>query len=282
MLTPKKNLVIMAGGASSRMKRSLASVSLDPDVAKTALEVHKALILLGEKKQPLLYHLLNHAQQAGYQNIYLIVGANDQHFSAWIAALPTTSPIKKLHYFLAEQKIPDGFSKPLGTADALYQAMEQFPELKKETFTVCNGDNLYDVSSLKLLLEKRSAPHAVIGYDREGLQFDQERIAKFALMQVDAQNFLLDIIEKPALPLLAQFKDALGVLRVSMNIFSFSGQAIFQALKNCPMHPERQEKELPTAVKNTIEQNPKSVCVYPIKVHLPDLTSAEDLKAFNF
>ena len=42
-----------------------------------------------------------------------------------------------------KQYIPKGREKPLGTSDAVVQALDQFPELKQNIFTVCNGDNLY-------------------------------------------------------------------------------------------------------------------------------------------
>lgn len=281
MFTPDKNLVIMAGGASSRMKRSLADANLNEDLVQTALQVHKALIPLGKKKLPLLYYLLQHALQAGYQNIYLIVGEADTHFAQWQNALSLDDPLRKLTFYWVYQKIPAGYSKPLGTADALYQALTQYPLLQKQSFTVCNGDNLYDVESLRQLLASRTAPHALMGYDRAGLRFDQERIAKFAVIKTDAENYLTDIIEKPALTEIDAYADTQGILRVSMNIFSFSGNKIFPYLKDCPLHPERQEKELPTAVRNSLAEDPQSIRMFPVKTHLPDLTQAKDIQAFE-
>ena len=281
MFTPDKNLVIMAGGASSRMKRSLADANLNEDLVQTALQVHKALIPLGKKKLPLLYYLLQHALQAGYQNIYLILGEADTHFAQWYNALSLDDPLRKLTFYWVYQKIPAGYSKPLGTADALYQALTQYPLLQKQSFTVCNGDNLYDVESLRQLLASRTAPHALMGYDRAGLRFDQDRIAKFAVIKTDAENYLTDIIEKPALTEIDAYADTQGILRVSMNIFSFSGNKIFPYLKDCPLHPERQEKELPTAVRNSLAEDPQSIRMCPIKTHLPDLTQAEDIQAFE-
>ena len=281
MFTLDKNLVIMAGGASSRMKRSLADANLNKDLVQTALKVHKALIPLGKKKLPLLYYLLQHALQAGYQNIYLIVGEADTHFAQWHNDLSLDDPLRKLTFFWVYQKIPAGYLKPLGTADALYQALTQYPLLQKQSFTVCNGDNLYDVESLRQLLASRTAPHALMGYDRAGLRFDQERIAKFAVIKTDAENYLTDIIEKPALTEIDAYADTLGILRVSMNIFSFSGNEIYSYLKDCPLHPERQEKELPTAVRNSLAEDPQSIRMIPIKTHLPDLTQAEDIQAFE-
>ena len=61
-----------------------------------------------------------------------------------------------------KQYIPKEREKPLGTSDAVVQALDQFPDLKKNIFTVCNGDNLYSVNTLNLLKEKRNHPHALI------------------------------------------------------------------------------------------------------------------------
>jgi dTDP-glucose pyrophosphorylase len=281
MFTPDKNLVILAGGASSRMKRSLADSNLNKDLIQKALQVHKALITLGKKKLPLLYYLLQNALQAGYQNIYLIVGENDTHFTQWYNSLSKDDLLRKLTFFWVYQKIPGGYSKPLGTADALCQALTQYPLLQKQSFTVCNGDNLYDVESFRKLLASRTVPHAMMGYDRAGLRFDQQRITKFALIKTDAENYLTDIIEKPTLTEMDEYADKRGTLRVSMNIFSFFGNEIFPYLKDCPLHRERQEKELPMAVRNLLADHPKSIRMFPIKKHLPDLTQAEDIKMFD-
>ena len=281
MFNPDKNLVIMAGGSSSRMKHSLADSNLNEDLIQKALKVHKALIMLGKKKLPFLYYLLQNALQAGYQNIYLIVGETDTHFNQWHNSLSNDDPLRKLAFFWAYQKIPSGYTKPLGTADALCQALMQYPLLQKQSFTVCNGDNLYDVKSFRKLLASRTVPHAMVGYDRGGLRFDKQRIAKFALIKTDAENYLTDITEKPTLTKMDEYADKRGILRVSMNIFSFFGNEIFPYLKDCPLHPERQEKELPTAVRNYLVDHPKSIRMFPVKKHLPDLTQAEDIKEFD-
>jgi NDP-sugar pyrophosphorylase family protein len=71
----------------------------------------------------------------------------------------------------ALQHIPHSREKPLGTADAVQQALEQYPELANTTFTVCNGDNLYSTSVFKLLRASREEPHALISYARSGMNF---------------------------------------------------------------------------------------------------------------
>ena len=48
------SLIIMAGGASSRMKRSLHQTQLTEDQKNLAQKAHKSLIPLGKEKNPLL------------------------------------------------------------------------------------------------------------------------------------------------------------------------------------------------------------------------------------
>jgi hypothetical protein len=64
-----------------------------------------------------------------------------------------------------------------------------------------------------------------------------------------------------------------------MNLWKFNGSDLWNALLNCPVHPERQEKELPTAVRQMISQSQIKVLVIPRKEHVPDLTQASDIQA---
>ena len=177
----------------------------------------------------------------------------------------------------AIQNIPNNREKPFGTADALFQTLEQYPELKKNSFTVCNSDNLYSVKAFQLLRENNASPNALISYDRAALQFSEERISKFALMLCDKGGHLSDIIEKPSLNQMHSFKDSSGKLRVSMNIFKFDGNLFYNYLKNCPVNPYRNEKELPTALMNMIKEHPTSTQGIPLSEHVPDLTSKDDI-----
>ena len=47
-----------------------------------------------------------------------------------------------------------GRVKPSGTADALFQALFQFKELRSKDFCVCNSDNLYSVSAFEKTVVK--------------------------------------------------------------------------------------------------------------------------------
>lgn len=274
------SLVVMAAGMSSRMKESMRYTQLGKKVTEVAMQQHKSLIPLGKHGRPLLFYLLRNAKQAGITTIYLVTSTDNHGFKTFEQQYYGEGELRGIAVKYAIQNVPVGRQKPMGTADALLQCMEQHPNLLKEQFTVCNGDNLYSVRSLQLLRKERLSPHALIAYDRSGLEFSDEKIAKFALLRVTEEGFLSATVEKPDLTQLDRFRDARGTLRVSMNIFNFTGSEIYAYLKKCPLHPVRLEKELPEAVRNLIRNEVKGMLCIPLSEHVPDLTSAEDINRF--
>ena len=267
-----QSLLIMAAGASSRMKSSVAK-----DIGTVATEQAnnrtKGLIEIGEDGKPLLYYLLWNAQEAGYKTIYLITAADATFFRSTIRSLPN---LDQLHFVFVTQHIPKGRTKPLGTADAIFQALEQFPELQTNCFSVCNSDNLYTVSAFRKLrsIEKGSG---LIAYDSDFLNFSKEKIAGFALLIFNPDFYLENIIEKPATTDFKNAADNHESLYISMNAFTFDGNVFFSFLRDCPINIDRDEKELPTALLNMIQVYPTSVRGIPMQEHVPDLTTKGDL-----
>lgn len=270
------NLIILAGGASSRMKKSQAIGEVSEEEISQANLRSKALITMDNGGRPLLDYLLYNAREAGYQNIYLVVGEKDALFKSYYGQQRSDNDFHGLKLSYATQHIPSNRVKPLGTADALFQAIEQYPALITQQFTVCNSDNLYSVNALKDLRITQH-PNAFISYDREALDFTSERIARFAVAQVDEQGYLKNIVEKPAVDAIPRYQDKDGKVRVSMNIFKLDGAMVYPYLKDCPVHPERDEKELPTAILNMVKDHPRSVLGIPMSEHVPDLTAKEDI-----
>ena len=268
------DIVILAGGASSRMKASNSAGLTEAEVHE-ANTTSKSLIRL-ENGKPLLHFLLLNIKKAGYQRVTLIVSsANGSAFKDFFG-----TKYMGLTMEYATQEIPTNRTKPLGTADALAQAIEQQFYLKATQFTVCNSDNLYSVWALRALRETKE-PNAFIAYDRDGLQFSEERIARFALVQLDALYYLKNIVEKPNPRTLDDYRDADGRLRVSMNIFKMTGRVILPFLEQCPIHPARLEKELPTAILSMIKKGGNRMRAIPKKEHVPDLTSKEDIQSLR-
>jgi NDP-sugar pyrophosphorylase family protein len=276
-----ESIVIMAGGASSRMKKSIGGSVLSEETKQIILSRHKSLIPLGKSQKPLLFHLIQNAVHAGYKTVYLITSPENEAFQQEVGRLQKNNTYAGATVHYALQYTPENREKPLGTADAVLQAMEQYPELQNTTFTVCNGDNLYSRNALTLLRTSRTAPHAMISYARSGLQFSNDRIASFAIMDIDTKGFVKQIIEKPDPALLHKFHDETDEIRISMNVFSFNGELLYPFVKECPLHPERGEKELPEAVRRMILSHPEGMMSIPLTEHIPDLTSAEDLTTFN-
>lgn len=276
-----KKLIIMAAGASSRMKRSLETSELTPETKKIASSAHKSLIPLGSKQKPLLFHLIQNAVNAGFKEVYLITSPENEAFRACVGSAPKNNHFAGALVHYAIQYLLQGRNKPLGTADAVQQAMEQHPELKNESFTICNGDNLYSVHAFALLLAPRDTHHALISYNRSSLNYSSARMSSFAIIDISEEGLLENIIEKPDPETLKNYEDTSDYIGISMNIFSFKGALLFPYLKNCPIHLERNEKELPEAVRMMIKESKNRTRCFKVSEHLPDLTSAEDLKNFS-
>lgn len=270
------NLVILAGGASSRMKKEAVLDTLSPEEIAQANERSKGLIGVGSDGRPLLDYLLLNAKKAGYKNIYIIIGEKGELFKEFYGSENTNNNFHGLNISFAVQYIPEGRVKPFGTADALFQAVEQFPELNSQQYAVCNSDNLYSTAAL-LALRETTSPNAFIAYDRDALEFPSERISRFAIAKLDQNNQLLDVLEKPSPEVLSDYKDIEGKIRVSMNAFKFNGNTLYKHLQNCPLHPERDEKELPTVLLNMVKENPETTLGVPFSEHVPDLTAKEDI-----
>jgi glucose-1-phosphate adenylyltransferase len=274
------SLIILAAGASSRMKASMGGNELSAQDIALANSRTKALIPGPDGHRPVLDYLIHRAKQAGYTDIYLVTGKNLPDFQAFYGPDKKGNNFRGIHIHYAVQHVPEDRKKPLGTADAVWQALEQYPELQASRFSVCNSDNLYSVQALKNLRRSKS-PAALVAYDREGLEFSDERISRFALLSIDPEDYLVDIIEKPDLEKMQDFKDAEGKYRVSMNIFAFDGRVVHPYLRDCPLNKQRQEKEIPTALLNLCRDLPKACRCYPMAEHVPDLTSKEDIITFR-
>lgn len=272
-----KNIVILAGGLSSRMKANTGETTrLDPLLRDEAQTKSKAMIGIGSQARPFLDYILYNIQAAGYTEVVIVVGEHDPSIREYYETRNGVHQFNRLSISYATQRIPEGRKKPLGTADALLEALRIKPAWRGQSFTVCNSDNLYSINVLRQLLECEKAS-AMIDYDRSALGFSEERIAAFAVIKKDTDGFLCDIIEKPGIGEIKQVTDAGGRIGVSMNIFKLSYDMIIPILQTIPLHPVRQEKELPLAVRIMIKQHPQSMITIPCAEHVIDLTSQSDI-----
>lgn len=271
------NIVILAGGISSRMRQSQAGFAqLDPALRRDAEEKAKSMIGVGSNRRPFLDYLLWNIREAGYRNVVIVIGEKDFSIRDYYETRKSAAPLKNLKIKYAVQPVPAGRQRPLGTADALWHALQATPEWRGQSFTVCNSDNLYSVAALLLMRESRHH-NAMLDYDRAALQFVPERIAAFAVIKKNAAGYLADIIEKPSAAEMDSAAEANGRVGVSMNIFRLAYDQILPCLEAVPLHPVRQEKELPAAVKMLVQQNPHAVYAIPRAEHVPDLTLQSDI-----
>lgn len=259
------------------MKKSLPdSKPLDLALLRDAAGKSKAMIGVGENFRPFLDYLLYNISAAGYRNIVIVIGDKDDSIRAYYEKGDGAKQFQSLNVSYAVQPIPGGRQKPLGTAEALWRALKSMLSWRGQSFTVCNSDNLYSRTALGLMLADTHA-NAMIDYDRAALQFASERIAQFAVIEKNAQGFLRDIFEKPSPDEMAHAADKNGRIGVSMNIFRLAYDQILPCLETVPLHPVRQEKELPAAVKMLVDQNPQAVFTIPRSEHVPDLTTPSDI-----
>ena len=264
-------IVILAAGMSSRMKKS-TDLSIGSTKADEANKKSKSLITFGNK--PFIYFLLENIVDAGFQNVIMVVGQDYEDFKNEIDKFPN---ISKINIEYAIQSIPENRVKPFGTADAVYQTMDQIDKLKNQSFCVCNSDNLYSTKSLKLIREN-SYDNAVLAYDRDSLNFPKDRVSSFSILMTNSEFNLVNFIEKPTQEQVEQNLDDNGKIRVSMNIFKFDGSQAFEFIKSCPINPLRNEKELPSAIVNMISHDSLYMKGIPIAEHVPDLTSKSDIQ----
>lgn len=265
------SIIIMAAGASSRMKKPVNNVKLSIDQVDAANSKSKVLIEFGSEKKPFISYLISNAIQSGFKNIYIVTSEKADFFRNNINLKSNEASIRFSIQYLLNNRI-----RPLGTADAVLQTLNQFPVLKSTSFCVCNGDNLYSIKSLSKI-RFSEAENAFMAYDRDGLNFSEKRISSFAVIKMNENNFLEDIIEKPKAELINKYLDNSGKVRVSMNLFKFSGAYSFKFFKNCPLNDLRDEKEIPDVLKNMILKKSNSVLGILISDNVLDLTSKKDI-----
>lgn len=277
-------LVILAGGISSRMKKPLqesddestgrSPKEINERLIKDADEKSKSMIGVGKDSRPFLDYLLYNARETDFSDIVLVIGENDNSIKEYYGAKDKGNEFKGLSISYAVQKIPQGRKKPLGTGDALLCGLKSKPDWAGGRFTVCNSDNLYSRDAL-FISRNSYYPGTLIDYKRSTLEFEPARIEKFAVTIKNDKGFLENIIEKPGPEQIAELIKKHGYVGVSMNIFSLDYNLILPILEKLPMHPVREEKELPEAV--SILAKGSQVYCYPLAEHVPDLTSKTDI-----
>ncbi len=271
------NIVIMAAGASSRMRRSLDSpdngIYLNQDISP---DIPKAMIPVGPNGRPFLDYLLLNVARAGYSEIVIVVSESDELIQERYADPSGILLPDGLKISFTVQEIAGGREKPAGTADALLCALKSRPDWAGQRVTVCNSDNLYPVTALKTVLESEYE-NSMIAFESKALGLLREKIETFAVIRSDSEGQVLEIIEKPDSTTYESAADESGRINVSMNVFRFSYDIIYPILRFVPFDQVRDEKELPSAIRMMISSHPGSLHAIPLSESVPDLTSSGDI-----
>jgi glucose-1-phosphate thymidylyltransferase len=256
-------VVILARGLGTRMKKADPAVVLDPDLAAAADSGVKAMIpTMG---RPFLDFVLAVAAEAGITRACLVVGPEHGQIEQYYADLRPRR--MKIEFAVQE--------KPLGTADAVAAAEKVVGE---RSFVMINSDNYYPLEALCGLRE--AGGPAVAIFDQETLvaksNIPADRIAKFAVVEgeprSDGTTRLKRIIEKPDAATLARLPRPLGV---SMNCWRFS-PAIFQACRSIKPSP-RGELEITDAVQYASDKLGEQFSIVWCKAAVLDLSSRNDI-----
>lgn len=221
------------------------------DVAATGM---KALIPLTGGKTLLDLNIEN-LTAAGFTQFVLVIGPEHAEVRDHCEALNVD-----IKFAIQE--------KPLGTANAIL-ASEPLIEAD-ELFGVFNSDNLYPTDAVRSLIAA-NAP-AMLAFERGPLvrlsNIPEERIARFATVEVDDDGNLASIAEKPD----TVEPDAL----VSMNAWLFSSK-IFEACRLIGPS-ERGEFEIADAVKYAIGNMNEKFAAIRTQAGVLDLSSRADIE----
>jgi len=261
-------LLILAAGLSSRMKSSNSDNEMSESAISQANTRSKGFIEI-QSGNPLIYYIIKNAMAAGITSYYIILSKNSVEFEKYLEKI---SNELKIQIKIAYQDFY-GNDKPLGTADAIHQTLDQYKELKVSRFLVCNSDNLYSENSFRTLIESEEYC-SMIAYKFDCLNFDNQRLKGFAILDI-IDGFLNKIIEKPDQETIDLFKSK-GIY-VSMNIFSFFGDQVYTFFKDCPLNPIRNEKEISVGLQNMIKSTNSKMRIHELCEQVPDMTYKKDI-----
>ena len=228
------------------------SVHLTAEQQRAANTGVKAMMPLNGR--PFLDFILSSLADAGVLHVGLVVAPDHTALRRYYEIDAPASRIRVDFVVQAE---------PLGTANAVLAAETW---IAGEPFLTMNADNLYPVDVLRELasLSEPGLP----AFDAEELvassNIPPERIGSFAILDVDEQEYLTGIVEKPAQDLPAKagsYGDRTGWLPpsggrlISMNCWRFD-EHIFRACRDV-RRSARGEFELPEAVAVAVRQGAK-------------------------
>jgi dTDP-glucose pyrophosphorylase len=225
--------LLLARGLGRRMQAAGGQQDLTPAQQAAAAAGAKGMMPLGAGGRPFLDYVISALADAGITDVCLVVAPEHQAIAAYFNGRGRPSRVR---ISFAVQPIADGTAHAVLAGQAFAGS---------DPFLVLNADNLYPAGVLQALVSLDGP--GLPAFDREALVqdsgFPAERVAGFALLDVDGGGHLRGIIEKPAE---AQLAAAGPHALVSMNVWRFDHR-IFDACAGVA-RSARGEYELPEAV----------------------------------
>lgn len=247
------------------MQRSDVSAALSGLQLRAADAGSKAMMPIAFGR-PFLDWVMSAIADAGVREICLVVAPDHNEIRNYYSRLTLT----RVRVSFATQQ------EARGTADAVLAALEF---VAGDPFLVLNADNFYPAEAHRALIAL-GAP-ALVAFDHESLlahsNIDSDRIARYALVDVDERGVLQRIVEKPDASTMVAW---IAPQFVSMNLWALPPN-IFIACR--AVRPSaRGELELPAAVQYAIDEMGMEFRAAPMKgpgAGVLDLTSRADVQS---
>lgn len=215
--------------------------------------------------RPFLDWVMSALADAGMRDICLVIAPDHNAVRNYYSRLTLT---RVRVSFVVQQEAR-------GTADAIVAA-EEF--IGSDDFLTVNGDNYYPTESYRALTAL-GAP-SLVAYDMAALlahsNIEAERIARYALLDLDERFVLRRIIEKPDPSTMAAWSGQY----VSMNVWALPPRIVTACRAIRPS--ARGELELPAAVQYAIDEMGLEFRAAPMKgpgAGVLDLTSRSDVQS---
>ena len=267
----KAPAIVLAAGRASRMKHldERMQAAMTAEERQLLQERTKAMLPVGTDGRPFLALLLAQLQGEGVDDVCVVLSSEDDLTPEWLHPwLP-----EGLRVGFVRQTIPARHSKPLGTAEAVRVGLEARPEWQGMSVAVFNGDNLPPSGAVKKLI---SANAATVAFARSALGLPEERVEAFAVFEGSRHLGVLGLIEKPSREDIDRVTDDAGEVWVSMNLFRLPYDALLEGCRSVPVHPQRGERELPSAVLLALKKNELRLEWIPFHGAFLDLTHPRD------
>jgi len=252
--------VVLARGLGRRMREADAAVRLEAAQQVAAAAGQKGMMPMGRDGRPFLDHVLSALADAGAGDVVLVVAPDHARIREHYAA----SRLSRLAVRFAVQPVATGTAHAVLAVRAL---------VGDQPFLVLNADNLYPVDVLRSLVDLDGPGLPAFERARlvEDSGFPEDRVAQFAVLDVDAHGWLVGIKEKPDVRDL----EASGpTAPISMNVWRFDAR-IFDACRDVP-RSARGEYELPEAVGLAVTRGVR-FRVLPARGAVLDLSRQADI-----